>query len=99
MGNFIHVVESVVGTNGHGNKAPGQIFKKAINTQETIMAPLKKRMRIHTADLNKKQKRELQAVYTFSYTIEMKRSNDWYFPDFEILKNSKQCKTLVFDKN
>ena len=41
----------------------------------------------------------LKSVYTFSYTIELKQSNDWYFPDFEFLKNSKQCKTLVFDKN
>ena len=39
------------------------------------------------------------SVYTFSYTIELKQSNEWYFPDFEFLKNSKQCKTLVFDKN
>ena len=45
------------------------------------------------------RKDQMETVYTFSYTIELKRSNDWYFPDFEFLKNSKQCKTLVFDKN
>ena len=61
MGNFVNVVESVIGTDGHENKAPGQIFKKAIDAQETIMAPLKRRMGIHTADLSKKQKGELQA--------------------------------------
>ena len=61
MGNFVNVVEFVVGTDGHKNKAPGQIFKKDIDVQETIMAPLKRRMGIHTADLSKKQKGELQA--------------------------------------
>ena len=61
MGNFVNMVESVIGTDGHENKAPGQIFKEAIDAQETITAPLKRRMRIHTADLSKKQKGKLQA--------------------------------------
>jgi len=61
MGNFVNVVESVMGTDGHENKAPGQIFKKAIDAQETITAPLKRRMGIHTANLSKKQKGKLQA--------------------------------------
>ena len=31
MGNFVHVVEFVVGTDGYENKAPRQIFKEAID--------------------------------------------------------------------
>jgi len=54
MGNFVYVVESVVGTDSHGNKAPGQIFKKAINAQKTITAPLKKRMGIYTSVRSRK---------------------------------------------
>jgi len=61
MGNFVNVVESVVGMDGHKNKAPGQIFRKAIDAQETTTAPLKRRMGIHKTDLSKKQKSKLHS--------------------------------------
>ena len=55
------MVEFALGKDDHKNKVPGQIFKKAVNAQETITAPLKRRMGIHMINLSKKQKWKLKA--------------------------------------